>query len=257
MAIKLSTGMKQAFLKTGSVKKTLEDYVIRFYSGTPPTSADDAATGTELVKLTLASGTWSASTAQEDYLAVTAVGSNGDTITIALGTESHVYTKSAAETTTDAVATAVANLVNGASELCTAVASTSTTESAIIFRSKFAGEGYTINASKTGTITLSTTGNLTPVVANVRGNGLHFEAGAAVSGGILEKESGVWSGSIAQSGVAQWWRITSNSDSGISSTTAPRIQGLCATAGSDINIPTLTFTAGAQFTLDSFSVTFA
>lgn len=257
MSIKLSTGLKQALLKTGSVKKTLEDYVIRFYSGTQPTLADDALTGTELVKLTLASGTWTSSTAQEDYVAITGAGSDGDTIIITLGSETHTYTKSPTETTLAQMARAVAVLVDGASELCSAIACTTTTEKAIVFKARFAGESYTLAANKTGAITLSTTGVLTPVVASVRGNGLHFEVASAVTSGLLEKETGVWSGTISQSGIAQWWRIAPNSDAGILSTSSARVQGLCGTANADINIPTLTFTAGAQFTLDTFSITFS
>lgn len=56
MAERLSTGYADALNVTGSVKSIMQDGVIRIYSGTQPTNADAAETGTLLMKLTLASG---------------------------------------------------------------------------------------------------------------------------------------------------------------------------------------------------------
>jgi len=49
-------------IKGGSLKDVFKDGVLRIYSGTQPSSADAAVTGTLLVEISLASGTWAAGT---------------------------------------------------------------------------------------------------------------------------------------------------------------------------------------------------
>lgn len=56
MALKLSTGLTNALLSTGSLKSVMEGagaagFLIDIYSGTRPTSPDNAATGTKLLTL--------------------------------------------------------------------------------------------------------------------------------------------------------------------------------------------------------------
>ena len=56
MAWRLSTGMRNALLDTGSLKGILADGQIRIYTGTQPANADAGETGTLLCTITLASG---------------------------------------------------------------------------------------------------------------------------------------------------------------------------------------------------------
>lgn len=51
MAISLSTGLRDDILDTGSLKAILDSGFIDIYSGTPPASADDAASGTKLCRI--------------------------------------------------------------------------------------------------------------------------------------------------------------------------------------------------------------
>lgn len=51
MALRLSTGLRNALLAAGGFKETLDGCKINFYTGTQPASADDAATGTLLVTI--------------------------------------------------------------------------------------------------------------------------------------------------------------------------------------------------------------
>jgi len=256
-----STGFKNILAKKG-IKEALTGYIINIYSGTPPASADDAETGQKLVTITTDGASWTASTAQEDYFAITAVGSDGDTLTVTItppsGTpETFTFTKTSAFTTTDDIAREVVRLINEGSNIVRAVAATETTESAVILVSLFPGDGYTVNVAVTGTLAASPTGDLTPIVANSKGKGLHFEYLAGVSGGILEKASGdTWKGTVAISGAASWFRIQTNDDTGASSTTAVRIQGNCSTS-SDAPLQlagTLSLTQGAAITIDTFSI---
>jgi len=63
MALRLSTGLRNAMLGTGSFKTIMQNGVIRVYSGVQPTSADDAEAATVLLEITVASGTFTAGTA--------------------------------------------------------------------------------------------------------------------------------------------------------------------------------------------------
>ena len=56
MAERLSTGFVDAVNTVGSVKSIMANGVISIYSGAQPTTADDAESGTLLMKLTLNSG---------------------------------------------------------------------------------------------------------------------------------------------------------------------------------------------------------
>lgn len=53
MAIKASTGLRNALMVTGSLKDTLDGGKIRIFGGTAPATADEAESGTLLVELTL------------------------------------------------------------------------------------------------------------------------------------------------------------------------------------------------------------
>ena len=55
MAIKASTGLRSKLLDTGSLKSVLALGFIKFYSGSPPATADAAVTGTLLVTISNAS----------------------------------------------------------------------------------------------------------------------------------------------------------------------------------------------------------
>jgi hypothetical protein len=52
MAIKVSSGLRNKMLVTGSFKATMDGGSLKIYSGTVPTDADQAATGTLLVTIT-------------------------------------------------------------------------------------------------------------------------------------------------------------------------------------------------------------
>jgi len=56
MAERLSTGFRNAVNQTGSVKTVLANSIIHIFSGSQPTTADDAETGTLLGKITVNAG---------------------------------------------------------------------------------------------------------------------------------------------------------------------------------------------------------
>lgn len=77
---------------------------------------------------------------------------------------------------------------------------------------------------------------------------------AAAAGGVLSKATETWSGVNAASGTAAFYRHVAVADDGLLSTTQARIQGLIATAGSDMNLSSVALTSGATQTIDSYSV---
>ncbi|MHC1787887.1 hypothetical protein [Solidesulfovibrio sp.] len=59
MALKFSTGLRNALLDAGSFQDVLANGVMYLYSGAQPTDPDAAATGSLLLKITVASGAFS------------------------------------------------------------------------------------------------------------------------------------------------------------------------------------------------------
>ena len=56
MTLRLSTGLRTQLLSTGSLKSIFAAGFLKIYSGTEPTSADDAVTGTLLCTISISSG---------------------------------------------------------------------------------------------------------------------------------------------------------------------------------------------------------
>lgn len=94
---------------------------------------------------------------------------------------------------------------------------------------------------------------LCSITLNSTATGIDMDT--AASAGVLSKAPGqVWSGVNVASGTATWYRHVGPGDDGLSSTTAPRLQGDVALSGSDLNISNVSLTAGATQTIDFYSV---
>lgn len=63
MALRVSTGLRNAMMATGSLQDTMVNGILCIYSGTQPASADDAESGTLLCKVTVSSGAFTAGAA--------------------------------------------------------------------------------------------------------------------------------------------------------------------------------------------------
>ena len=98
-----------------------------------------------------------------------------------------------------------------------------------------------------GTVLLCTITN------NATGTGLTFEADAS-AGVIVKTASEIWKGVNLATGAAAFYRLVGASDNAASSTTQPRVQGTVATAGADLNLSSVSLTAGANQTIDFFSM---
>lgn len=63
MALRLSTGLRNALLGTGNLKTAMANGVIRVFSGVQPSSADNAEAATLLLEITVSSGAFTAGVA--------------------------------------------------------------------------------------------------------------------------------------------------------------------------------------------------
>ncbi|MDQ8046905.1 MAG: hypothetical protein REI11_20035 [Patulibacter sp.] len=106
----------------------------------------------------------------------------------------------------------------------------------------------TADAAITGTL-------LCTISDNSSGDPLNFDD---ASGGTLPKMAAqVWSGINVASGTATHFRIIDSEfpDDGTASTVQPRLQGLCGTAGADLNMSSVNLTSGAPQTIDAANIT--
>lgn len=91
------------------------------------------------------------------------------------------------------------------------------------------------------------------VVIKNGGAGINFDSAAAA--GVLEKAPAeIWGGTNVAGGTAAFYRHVLSADTGALSTTAVRIQGNVAVAGADLNLTSISLTAGAPQTVDFYSV---
>lgn len=97
------------------------------------------------------------------------------------------------------------------------------------------------------------TGTLLCVISvNDTGTGVTFEA---PSGGMMVKKAAeVWSGTNLAGGVAAWYRHVGGSDTGVLSTSEPRIQGRIDIVGADLNLSSTSLTMGALQPIDYYVI---
>lgn len=101
---------------------------------------------------------------------------------------------------------------------------------------------------------------LVKISNNSTATGLTFDAAAA---GVIQKKSAeTWSGLVALSGTATFYRFisadaTDNTGEGKAASTAfARMQGTIGTSGADMNLTSTVLTNGATQTINFFSHTF-
>lgn len=105
-------------------------------------------------------------------------------------------------------------------------------------------EPATADAAVTGTL-LST--------ISVSGAGAGLSLDAAAANGVLAKSAEVWSGAIAATGVAGYYRFSAAGDTGAASITEERIQGSVGLAGADLNLSSVSLTANAAVSAQTIS----
>lgn len=254
MALRLSIAARNFIEQHGSFKKAFQGGKLLIYSGSQPTSADAAPTGTLLCTITKASGAHTAEVLATGTVTL-ATGASGsvDTVTVdgvnILTNGSVPFNTSLTQTAAD-VATAI-NLSESYPEY------TATSSGAVVTITAARGSGTAPNTF----VVSATLTTITASYANMSGgvaaaNGLSF--GSAAAGALAKKSGEAWSGVNAATGTAGWFRfVGAVADSGAadSSEAQIRMDGAIATSGAQINMSSTSLTSGATTTIDTFSVT--
>lgn len=247
MPLRFSSGLVKKMVDTGSVRSLLTGGKILIFAGAQPASADDAPTTSALLTMgnmaapvqsaISGSGTGGTLAAATYYYVVTALNAMGETV--ASNETNYVATGSTSSVTVSWAA------VTGAT-------------SYRIYRGTGAGAENTYFSAAAGATSYVDTGAAgtagSPPGADT--SGIKFDTDG--TGGILKQLAATdWSGTVANSGTAGWFRICAPTDAGTgSSTTEARMDGSIATSGGQMNLASLTFTAGAPFTVTDAQITF-
>jgi hypothetical protein len=256
MAEKFSTGLVNYLLNEGCLKQGMQDFILKFFSGTAPASADDAEGGaTVLCKLTKNSqpvDLTELSIAKQAMIEIT-VATTGNTVIVAINGVDYTYTVLAEDDDLRKVARKVALMLSGIPEVIAVALAANGADGKIAVQSRIAGLSFTIakgGGGGGGTATWTVTDN---TIANSRSDALQW---GSVAAGKISKEAGnPWSGVNLANGVASWFRVVLPDDDGLASTTRLRIQGAVATSGAEINMNSTTFTQNATTTQDSLDIT--
>lgn len=246
MAVRLSTALVNKMMDTACFKDLLSNCVIDIYTGSQPTSADDAKSGTLLVSVTKNSGAYTSETAAVGSLTI--AGASGSVDTVTVNGVDILGGSVAFITDINTTATAVATQINKNPKNKNITAST-TGSSGVITLTARPGLGSLPNTwAVSGTYTTITGGTYVAMTGGVNAaNGLNF--GAAVLG-VLSKDSDTWSGTAVATGTAGWFRVRGRGDDGTaadSSKVFPRFDGAISTSGAQMNLGSTTITSGAPF----------
>ena len=251
MALELSTKLRNDLLNGRAFREVFADGQIKIYSGSAPTSADAAATGTLLVTITKSAGTVSAdevSTRQEGKINI-GTQTAGQNLKITLNGNNYT---SLAGSDTEAVAAAThaayLNRVCAAAGEPVIFGACGTADIYVI--SRVPGKAFTLSDNTSeGTVTVTQA-----VVANAQADTIRW---GAPSAGVISKESETWSGTAAATGTAGYFRLVNSSDDASldSGYVYPRLQGNVGTSGQEMTLSSTSITSGATQTIDSATIT--
>jgi hypothetical protein len=257
MALRFSKGLRNFLNEGGPIKQALANGKLLIYTGSQPTTADDAVAGTLPVTITKSSGAHTAEVRATGSVTLTG-GASGSVNTVTVNSVDILgaavnFNASLTQTATD-VATQINN--NPKNLLFVAEAS-----GAVITLKAKPGLGTLCNGwvvTATLTTITATYVNIGSGVAGVNAaNGLTFGDSAA---GILARNTvEVWSGTAVADGTAGWFRyVGSVADAGSSDATETyiRLDGNIATSGANLNMSNTAIVTGAVQTISGFSLTY-
>lgn len=256
MTIRQSTALRNHLLHGGGFRDAFQGGKLKIYSGAQPADADAAPTGTLLVTITDASGAHTSEVRSEGNVDLTGGGS-GSVDTLTVNGEEIMGSSTPFNSTLAQTAQDVIDKINRNSKNKLFVAYLSATDQINIRARVGLGvdpDGWVV-ASTVTTITKTDTN-----MGNVAGvnsiNGLNFEFAAA--GSITKRTGQTWSGVVANSGTAGYFRFESPlTDSGVVDVTESqlRLDGSVAVSGGDLNLTSTVLTATATETITTFTPT--
>lgn len=253
MTARISTGLRNFLAESGSLKDALQGGKILVYSGSQPTTADAAPTGTLLCTFTDNDGAHTSEVAATGSVVLTggASGSvNSLTVDgIALLDASVPFNTSLTQTAADVV-----TAINNSQSNPDYTASSSGATITITARRGTGSEANGLVVASTTTTITKTDNNMSGGVSSV--NGLKFSQ--SLSGILSKLASQTWSGTTATTGTAGWFRFVGPiADSGALDTlgTQIRLDGAISTSGQQLNFSSTSFVGGAVQTITAFDIT--
>jgi phage baseplate assembly protein gpV len=255
MALKLSTGLRNYLLGEGCMRKAFEDALLKIYSGTAPTEADDEV-GTLLCTIRNASATipTTRSTPLRQKITIAHAGDApdvGDTVKLLIDGAAFEYAATSAENTVTKLATKVAQLLNDYPQI--SAMGTYEAGGVLYLQGRFDGAAVPVITENTSTGALTVTvATATAAVATDT-----LKLGAPALGVISKKSDQVWSGPATATGTAGYFRLVNLADGGDDDTDYSdlRIQGTVSTSGADLNLSNINIVSGATQSIDTFALT--
>lgn len=257
MALRLSKALRNFVLQNGSVKNALQNGILEIYSGTQPTTGDDAVSGTLLCTFTKNGGAYTAEIRSAGSITLTG-GASGSVNTVTVNSVNVIpqgavaFNTSLSQTATD-LATAINAGLSSPEYSAVAVGAVVT-----IYAMPGTGtgpNGFVVTATLTTiTATYINMGTVTAGVAPVNG----LTLGSAAAGVIAKTAAEVWQGTAAASGTAGWFRFKGSvTDAGAADAVEAfiRLDGNIATSGANLNMSNTSIVAAAVQTLSTFQLT--
>lgn len=257
MALRFSKALRNFILQHGSVKQALAGGVIEVYSGSQPTTADDAVTGTLLVTFTKSGGAHTNEVLATGSITLTGGGSGSvNTVTV---NSVNIIPNGAVAFNTD-LSTTAADLATAINAGLSSPEYRASASGAVVTITAMPGtgtgpNGFVVTATLT-TITASYVNMGSGVAGVASANGLSM--GNSAAGVIGKTASETWQGTAVATGTAGWFRFKSAvSDAGASDSTETyiRMDGNIATSGANMNMSNTSITSAAVQSLTTFNLT--
>lgn len=265
MALRLSAGLRNFLLEGGSLKQAFAGGKLLLYSGSQPTLATDAVSGTLLCTYTVGSGAHTAEVRPQGVVTLSVGAAGSDTVTtFTVNSLEIMGSTTAFDTSLTNTATLICNKINNNPKNQLFVATSSGAVITItgkpglgtLYNGKAiaVGVGGAMVAAITSTTFGSGTGGGTAGVDHA--NGLTF--GDAAAGVLVKNPLETWSGVAVASNTAGWFRLVGAvTDAGAADSLEVfhRLDGNVATSGANLNLSSTTITSAATQTLSTFSIT--
>lgn len=252
---KYSTGIRNAVLSQDDLRTLVKNGKLLIYSGTQPTDADQAVSGTLLCTISAASATQTAETLAQGKIVFTTWSGDSCTAVTVSGVECMGVTIAFATYGTKILAAAaMATAINKYNPLGIKAVSDGVDTVTLTAPYGVGAVTWAVSATDSGAgcVTTETAfGGVTVGIAPT--NGLQYEL--AATGAVAQ--SGTWSGTVTTAGTAGWFRIVGSvTDAGGSSTTLPRIDGTITSTGGggDITLTSTALALSAPITLTGVSL---
>lgn len=256
MALKLSSKLQSAMMKSGGLAQLMSNCVLKYYTGSQPATANLAPTGTLLCTFSSASGalTREVKAAGSVTFSGTVAGATCTGITVnSIQTMLSTFTDSTGVLAD--FATGVAKLINDNPKNWQFEATASAGKVTITAKPGVGVQTWAVVSAVT-TITKADVNFGTEVAGTAPVNGLNW--GTPVAGVLPKLETQTWSGVAAAGGIAGYYRIEAavSDAGGIDSTESIyRIDGAIGTTGAELNMGNTTITSGLTQTITSFALT--